>query len=264
MTIGEKIKIARKKLKLSRLELGEKIGRSEYTIKKYEIGQVVPSVEIIEQLSRELGISVLDLIEDSYGPGHYVKDLMRAYNIDKGEIASVLDISCDVMDEYLEDIKPIPLEVLIKISIYIDIPLMFFVHQTDYDEHKLLGKDFPYSGVIRTVQDLDESKIEEMDKGLYQKLADFIDRNEKEITAARYKWKMDALPRIVSNLGRIYSYIECVEEVSDDVLLEIVQSEDIKHLLAYVYEKFNNKRDFSKIKRVSRVQTRGTKFKGIE
>jgi|SRR5690625_1580150 len=47
---------------MSRKELGERIERSQYSIKKYELGEVTPSLEVIEDIAKALDVERLDLL----------------------------------------------------------------------------------------------------------------------------------------------------------------------------------------------------------
>lgn len=62
MGLGENIKKYRTGLKMSRKQLGELIGRSEYSIKKYELGEVTPSLEVIEDIAKALDVERWDLL----------------------------------------------------------------------------------------------------------------------------------------------------------------------------------------------------------
>lgn len=62
MGLGEEIKKARKKSKLTQKQLGDLIERSEVTVRKYEANDVVPSLDIIEKISATLEVPVSDLL----------------------------------------------------------------------------------------------------------------------------------------------------------------------------------------------------------
>lgn len=65
MSLGESIRTFRNIKKMSRKELGERIERSQHSIKKYELGEVTPSLEVIEDIAKALGIERWDLIVGS-------------------------------------------------------------------------------------------------------------------------------------------------------------------------------------------------------
>jgi transcriptional regulator with XRE-family HTH domain len=61
-TIGERIRHARKMLRLTRPELASRIGTTETTLYRWEAGVHEPKREFIEALSRELGVSAQTLV----------------------------------------------------------------------------------------------------------------------------------------------------------------------------------------------------------
>ena len=64
--IGENIKMYRKAKGLTQPKLGELIGKSESTIRKYEAGAVEPSFNILSVISEALGVEVEDLATRTY------------------------------------------------------------------------------------------------------------------------------------------------------------------------------------------------------
>lgn len=61
MTIGERIKAARKAKGLTQKELGEACGIAESTIRRYELGKLNPKYETLQKIAKPLGISALKL-----------------------------------------------------------------------------------------------------------------------------------------------------------------------------------------------------------
>lgn len=85
MTIGESIKIERKKAGLTQKELGQKIGVTYQTVAQWENGYRNPKIETVEKLANALGIELAIFIgrsadvapvvhgkwiEDDYGFNH--------------------------------------------------------------------------------------------------------------------------------------------------------------------------------------------------
>lgn len=66
MTIGERIKQARKAKGLTQKQLGEVSGTSEITVRQYEIGKRQPRLEQLRQIALALGTSVSELVEPGY------------------------------------------------------------------------------------------------------------------------------------------------------------------------------------------------------
>ncbi|MDF9824497.1 transcriptional regulator with XRE-family HTH domain [Breznakia sp. PF5-3] len=66
MTIGTKIRNQRMKNKLSQKDLALKVGISEPSIRNYELGNRIPSRDILEKIADALNISVFALSDPSY------------------------------------------------------------------------------------------------------------------------------------------------------------------------------------------------------
>lgn len=57
MEIGKQIKILRNKLNISQDRFGKRIGLTGKTISAYETGKIHPSIEIINKISSEFGVT---------------------------------------------------------------------------------------------------------------------------------------------------------------------------------------------------------------
>lgn len=62
MTVGERIKAARKAKGLTQKELGEACGIAESTIRRYELGKLNPKYETLQKIAEPLGVNFLDLV----------------------------------------------------------------------------------------------------------------------------------------------------------------------------------------------------------
>jgi len=60
--IGEKIKDARKAAHISQTELATRLGKTLRTVQKYESGEILPSIPIIQQIATELGVFPFQLM----------------------------------------------------------------------------------------------------------------------------------------------------------------------------------------------------------
>lgn len=58
MTLGEKLKIARKQAGLSQEQLSEKLGVSRSAVAKWETDNGIPDVDNLKTLSRLLNVSI--------------------------------------------------------------------------------------------------------------------------------------------------------------------------------------------------------------
>ena len=63
MGLKENIKKYRKEKKLTQQQFGEKINKSESTIRKYEKGDVLPPLSVVNEIANFLQIEVTDLFE---------------------------------------------------------------------------------------------------------------------------------------------------------------------------------------------------------
>lgn len=61
---GQRVRIARKKKKMTQVDLAEAISKKESTIRKYENGSIKPPWDIIEQIASILEVSPFDLTVD--------------------------------------------------------------------------------------------------------------------------------------------------------------------------------------------------------
>ncbi|WP_076170661.1 helix-turn-helix domain-containing protein [Clostridium botulinum] len=62
MNYGAKIKLERKKKGITQKQLAKKLGKSESIIRKYESGNVIPSIEMYEQIADILDVPIDKII----------------------------------------------------------------------------------------------------------------------------------------------------------------------------------------------------------
>ena len=67
MTIGEKIQVLRKQSGLSQEQLGALVGVSRQAISKWELGESIPDVDNVVQLSNTFGVTTDFLLKNDYG-----------------------------------------------------------------------------------------------------------------------------------------------------------------------------------------------------
>lgn len=60
--IGNRIKRARRKAKLTQKELAERIGKTESSVRKYEVGKTTIPIDVIAEIAYVLDVPALDLI----------------------------------------------------------------------------------------------------------------------------------------------------------------------------------------------------------
>ena len=64
MKLGDKIQNLRKKKGLSQEELSEKINVTRQTISNWELGETMPNPEQLKLLSKELSVSIDELLDN--------------------------------------------------------------------------------------------------------------------------------------------------------------------------------------------------------
>lgn len=83
MTMGEKIKTARKEKELTQKGLAELLEVSVDTIKKYERGDRTPRPETLKQLEEILGVKLFELVENKVVLAEFKNTSARVSSIPK-------------------------------------------------------------------------------------------------------------------------------------------------------------------------------------
>ena len=113
MNVGEAIKFARKKNKLSQKELSELCGIPVISIGRYERGERTPSINTLCDISEALDISYTDLIEGKENESRRLKVTVKLTETDivesiidmLGRVAQDKRIDKNIRDEYLADLS---------------------------------------------------------------------------------------------------------------------------------------------------------------
>lgn len=87
-SLGKNIKKYRKISKLTQTELGKKIGKSLRMIQSYESGETIPSLDVINNISQETGVNLLNIV----GEVDYKQIIDDDSLNEQGEEISVSDI----------------------------------------------------------------------------------------------------------------------------------------------------------------------------
>ncbi|URZ02738.1 helix-turn-helix domain-containing protein [Clostridium felsineum] len=154
MSIGKNIKIYRTKKGLTQPELGKLIHKSESSIRKYESGNVTPSIDILNKLADTLDISINDLVEDvkiqlngktiptddklNKEIGSNIKKFREEKTLTQKELGNAIDSDENMIKLYENGYKGVPLQELKKISLILGV-----------SENELLGSD--YSNKIKNI-----------------------------------------------------------------------------------------------------------------
>lgn len=103
MDISERIKIARKKNKLTQKDLAEKTGLSIASIQGYEQGKYKPKIEQIDKIASALGVQIIDLMEhytfEQYKNTKEFQKHMKEGNAIEGVLSILREIYGEVEDK---------------------------------------------------------------------------------------------------------------------------------------------------------------------
>lgn len=126
LNIGEKIKEARKKAKLSQRELGERLGVSQAMIGQYESGKRNPKIEQLQRLASALKCDISEFLS--------VSDALPALNKDFSKNEIITDLQ-----KYLES-----LGYLILREDHIDVVQKNYIDFELSENEKLMLKKYGY------------------------------------------------------------------------------------------------------------------------
>lgn len=119
MTLGDNIKRFRKQNNLTQKELGELIGKSTISIRKYESNDISPSIKVLNDISKVLNTSIgnltrpkkgfkycgFDIVDDNFNP---INDstidigLLLGANDTNREVINTIATDKNINDEHLE------------------------------------------------------------------------------------------------------------------------------------------------------------------
>ena len=78
--LGDRIRELRKQSKMTQAELAEKVGVSLMTIRRYESGERVPSIALVEDLARVLGSWPIPVLETKEDVDRFIESHIDAYS----------------------------------------------------------------------------------------------------------------------------------------------------------------------------------------
>ena len=99
-TVGERIALLRKKNGYTQQQLADILSLSSKTISRWETGEGFPEISIIPNLSKTLGVTIDQLLEDSnndYWETQYKKTLSKDIFLNKATYQSILVSLCYVL-----------------------------------------------------------------------------------------------------------------------------------------------------------------------
>lgn len=125
VNIGKRIQKYRKERKITQVELGELINRSLRSVMKYEQGEVVPSIALLEEIAEVLGVDVSLLLDDETGKtlndflkiGDNIKKYRESKGITQKDMAeNILNIPRSTYSNYENNNRVPSLELLNRIA----------------------------------------------------------------------------------------------------------------------------------------------------
>ena len=123
MTIGEKIRKARKAAKMSQKEISARTGFAVNTISRYENGERLPNIEAIAKIAAALGMDIYDLAKGVEIPGVIIS--RETYEAEKISINDYADdnlqrimLSYDKLNDEGKEIAAQRVEELAEIERY--------------------------------------------------------------------------------------------------------------------------------------------------
>ena len=114
MSLSGNVKHYRELMNLSRAELGDLVGKSEHTIKKYELGEVSPTYDVIGSIAAALKVEMIDLLGLSKKQkpkptdlGESIKYHRELKSLTQTELASLISKSLRMVRKYeLNEVEP--------------------------------------------------------------------------------------------------------------------------------------------------------------
>ncbi len=103
MNIGDTIKTERKKKNLTQKELAEKINKSERMVQKYENGEVIPSIEVLNNIGAALGVFIFSFANNENAA---IKENPKNYSLEQYMYALGYEVLIDISEGYVTLISP--------------------------------------------------------------------------------------------------------------------------------------------------------------
>lgn len=100
MTMGEKIKMQRKRKGLTQKQLADKINKGFSTVQKYELDIVTPPLSVVKKIASTLKISVFDLLSEPY---YHDEDGSIHSKVPSKEISDLFDKDSNIEYEKIRD-----------------------------------------------------------------------------------------------------------------------------------------------------------------
>lgn len=127
LSIGDKIRLLRKERKMSLADLAHEVGISTSYLSEIERGTVYPSLFILKQLARGVGVPPLVLMGYEGSLGHKLKMLREGYGMTQAELARKAGVTAGLIGQ-IEHAKVHPsLKTLEKLALATGVSPCYFV-----------------------------------------------------------------------------------------------------------------------------------------
>ena len=129
MSVGEKIRTARKKAGLTQEELARAAGVATITIRQYELGKRQPRLEQLELIANALKVPISKLVSDSASIGEYIFKAMQTQHLNLKALSESSSISEEKLNSIvLSDHEPISQDEKKVLNRVLGIDLDFFAY----------------------------------------------------------------------------------------------------------------------------------------
>ena len=175
MTVGERIRAARKAKGLTQKQLGEACGIAEPTIRRYELGKLNPKYETLQKIAKPLGLEARQLLPDKEMEAFFEADrnLFNPVPPTNEEVARVLlelnrlktgerkkaDFS-DVPPEHRKKLEQIGDFLLAWLGLREEYQALAYGYLQEQDEQENAKKEALYVDLLRVVMPLSLEALE--------------------------------------------------------------------------------------------------------
>lgn len=181
LSIGENIKMYRNKKGLTQPELGKLIHKSESSIRKYESGNVTPSIDILNKLADELGVSINDLVEDTKIEingkpitrddkllkkiGLNIKKFREEKKLTQKELGAAIDLDENMIQLYENGYKDVNKIILDKLSLALGV-----------SKNEILGSEYckEIKNILYNTTDIAEKYLDKINSDAFEGLKALI------------------------------------------------------------------------------------------
>ena len=226
MLFGEKLREKRKEKGYTQKELAQKLGVTDKAVSKWERGLGCPDVSILEILSNELDISILELLK-----GRTIEN----------EIIKVTEAN-DYLKETINYTKNKTKEIINKVIVFLTISISIILLILNIENIISLNKKFEYDFNNNQVQEMKEQlktlknniSIIENNQGKYTK-----EEHEEIKQDLKYIEKQIEKSKILTYENKVSLSVKDIYIIDDNILNDLQGIKLLKNI-----EKYNEKEQF--------------------